>query len=190
MNRVKAMPIVAVILLCFGCASIVSKSSWPVTINSNPSGATVNVKNKHGIAIHTATTPATIVLESGDGYFSSANYSFYFEKDGYSTSMASLSGNMNGWYIGNLLFGGVIGFLVVDPLTGAMYKLDNAVYGNLIQNPTAPKVDVQTNITTNTVAPKNGDVVEQLKKLKELKDAGILNDDEYEKRRNALVDKL
>ncbi len=184
------MPIIALILLCFGCASIVSKSSWPVTINSNPSGATVSVKNKHGVAIHTATTPATIVLESGDGYFSSANYSFCFEKDGYSTSMASLSGSMNGWYIGNLLFGGLIGFLVVDPLTGSMYKLDNAVYGNLIQNPTAPKVDIQANLSTNAVAPKNEEVVEHLKKLKELKDAGILNEDEYENRRKTLVDKL
>ena len=27
---------------------------------------------------------------------------------------------MNGWYIGNILFGGLIGFLIVDPLTGAM----------------------------------------------------------------------
>lgn len=32
---------------------------------------------------------------------------------------------VNGWYIGgNLLFGGVIGWLIVDPATGAMWKLD------------------------------------------------------------------
>src|SRR5436305_14092712 len=31
---------------------------------------------------------------------------------------------INGWYFGNLAFGGVIGMLVVDPLTGAMYTLE------------------------------------------------------------------
>lgn len=30
---------------------------------------------------------------------------------------------MNGWYIGNLLFGGIIGLLIVDPATGAMWTL-------------------------------------------------------------------
>jgi hypothetical protein len=30
---------------------------------------------------------------------------------------------VSGWYFGNLLFGGVIGMLIVDPLTGAMYNL-------------------------------------------------------------------
>ncbi|MEW6291598.1 MAG: hypothetical protein AB1545_17315, partial [Thermodesulfobacteriota bacterium] len=30
----------------------------------------------------------------------------------------------NGWYIlGNLLFGGLIGYLIVDPATGAMWNL-------------------------------------------------------------------
>jgi hypothetical protein len=31
---------------------------------------------------------------------------------------------MSGWYIGNILFGGLIGMLVVDPQTGAMYRLE------------------------------------------------------------------
>lgn len=30
---------------------------------------------------------------------------------------------MDGWYFGNILFGGLIGFLIVDPATGAMYTL-------------------------------------------------------------------
>lgn len=42
---------------------------------------------------------------------------------------------MDGWYIGNLLFGGLIGMLIVDPATGAMYKLDDSVYATLPVNP-------------------------------------------------------
>jgi len=31
--------------------------------------------------------------------------------------------SISGWYWGNILFGGLIGMLIVDPITGAMYKL-------------------------------------------------------------------
>ncbi len=34
-----------------------------------------------------------------------------------------LEATLDGWYIGNIIFGGLIGFLIVDPLTGAMWKL-------------------------------------------------------------------
>jgi hypothetical protein len=37
--------------------------------------------------------------------------------------MGSVDCNVNGWYIDNNLFGGLIGMLIVDPITGAMYKL-------------------------------------------------------------------
>jgi len=32
--------------------------------------------------------------------------------------------SVNGWYFGNLFIGGLIGMLIVDPATGAMYRLD------------------------------------------------------------------
>jgi hypothetical protein len=31
---------------------------------------------------------------------------------------------INGWYVGNIVFGGLIGWLIVDPLTGAMWTLN------------------------------------------------------------------
>jgi len=30
---------------------------------------------------------------------------------------------LSGWYWGNILFGGLIGVLIVDPITGKMWKL-------------------------------------------------------------------
>ncbi len=30
---------------------------------------------------------------------------------------------MNGWYAGNIVFGGLIGILIVDPATGAMWDI-------------------------------------------------------------------
>ena len=41
---------------------------------------------------------------------------------------------MDGWYIGNILFGGLIGMLIVDPATGAMYNLPDRVDINLDQD--------------------------------------------------------
>jgi hypothetical protein len=34
-----------------------------------------------------------------------------------------VEGQVNGWYFGNIIFGGLIGLLAVDPATGAMYTL-------------------------------------------------------------------
>lgn len=38
-----------------------------------------------------------------------------------------LSADISGWYFGNILFGGLIGMLIVDPATGAMWKLPENV---------------------------------------------------------------
>jgi hypothetical protein len=35
----------------------------------------------------------------------------------------NLHSSVSGWYFGNVVFGGLIGMLIVDPLTGAMYNL-------------------------------------------------------------------
>ncbi len=33
---------------------------------------------------------------------------------------------LNGWYFGNIIFGGIVlGMLIVDPLSGAMFTLDS-----------------------------------------------------------------
>jgi hypothetical protein len=42
---------------------------------------------------------------------------------------------INGWYVGNIVFGGFIGWLIVDPLTGAMWALDTEhVNGTLAEH--------------------------------------------------------
>lgn len=32
---------------------------------------------------------------------------------------------VDGWYFGNLLLGGFLGMLIIDPATGAMWKIEN-----------------------------------------------------------------
>lgn len=114
------------------CASIVSKSSYPVTIASNPPGATFTLKKLNGMAMSTGVTPATIILSSSSGYFQPAHYVVEFTRKGVTQSVP-LNASINGWYFGNLLFGTIIGMLIVDPATGAMWRLDDTVIATFNQ---------------------------------------------------------
>lgn len=194
-KKATSLVLCAGIAMTTGCASIVSKSQYPVMINSNPSGATVTIKNKRGVDVQKATTPATVTLAASAGFFSPANYSFQFEKEGCFPASTSLSAGMDGWYIGNILFGGLIGILIVDPATGAMWKLDDTVYGNLSPDPNYKAVTPPvTSPAAEPVAPPQKEasqsISDQLKQLKDLKESGVLTDDEYETKRKTLVEQL
>lgn len=112
-----------------GCASIVSKSDWPVTVQTKPSGAKCVISKSDGMGVQTGESPMTVSLHSSRGYFSAAQYLVKCDKDGFSPAQRSLEAGINGWWYfgGNLIFGGLIGWFIVDPLTGAMWKLDESV---------------------------------------------------------------
>lgn len=120
---------------CFAmtaCCSIVSKSTYPVTISSNPPGANFTLKKVNGLAMATGVTPATITLNSSSGYFQPAKYVIEFSRKGV-TQTVPINATINGWYFANLLFGGLIGLLIVDPATGAMWRLDDNVIATFNQ---------------------------------------------------------
>jgi hypothetical protein len=71
-----------------------------------------------------------------------------------------------------------------------MWKLDDHVFGNLSENPSAPKPSVFSGQIPAKNVPPADNIAARLKSLKELKDSGILNGEEYESRRKALVSKL
>lgn len=121
------MAVCATALLTTSCASIVSKSSWPIMISSNPSEAKITITDKKGVDIYTGVTPTSIKLKSGSGFFGKARYQVKLEKEGFQTKTVPIEFKLNGWYFGNILFGGFIGLLIVDPATGAMYRLETEV---------------------------------------------------------------
>ena len=121
------MRLIAVVVSLFllsGCASIVSGGPQVVTINSNPSGAKMTLCNERtGQCMSTGKTPYTATLERSQGFFKPAHYSIRCEKIGYMPAQQSLDAGLNGWYFGNIVFGGLIGMLIVDPATGAMWDI-------------------------------------------------------------------
>ena len=153
-NRVLAF-VVASTLLLNSCASIVSKSNYPISINSTPSDAKISITNKKGIEIFKGATPANLKLKSGAGFFSKASYQVKFEKDGYETKIVPINFKLDGWYIGNIIFGGVIGFLIVDPATGAMYKLDTEFVNETLVKSASTTENEELKIYTFNEIPSN-----------------------------------
>ena len=112
------------ILSLAACASIVSDSKGVVTISSNPTAAEISIADQSGVEVHRGTTPATITLDASAGYFDGQEYTITFSRDGYDPTTVKVDSTINGWYVGNIVFGGLIGWLIVDPLTGAMWALE------------------------------------------------------------------
>jgi hypothetical protein len=101
----------ALTLLVSSCATIVSGSKQNVKFSSNPSTATIFIDE-----VEVGKTPFEIKLAR------KSQHSVMLKLDGYQTYETKLTKKFNGWYIGNILIGGIIG-LIIDPITGAMYNL-------------------------------------------------------------------
>lgn len=107
-----------------GCATIVSKTNWPLAIDSKPEGAQVSIINKKGKEVYSGRTPAVTTLRSGSGFFGKESYTVTLTHKGVEKRTINVECKVNGWYFGNFLLGGLIGLLIVDPATGAMYRLE------------------------------------------------------------------
>lgn len=129
----KAILVCALLNGLSGCSSIVSKSEYAVAIASNPDTANFIVVNKAGQQVHSGVTPATVTLKSSSGYFKGETYTVTFRKEGYPDKIFTMTSAVDGWYFGNILFGGLIGMLIVDPITGAMYNLPKRIDVSLDQ---------------------------------------------------------
>lgn len=111
-----------------GCASIIGKSNYPVTVRSEPAGAAIVIKNGAGAIVHQGVTPSTVTLASGAGFFQGENYTLTFTMEGFPERSTVIERSISGWYFGNILFGGFIGMLIVDPATGAMWTLNTDIH--------------------------------------------------------------
>jgi hypothetical protein len=107
-----------------GCATIVHSGPREIPVQSVPPGAKVSIYDRDNNLVETNTTPFVASLKPSAGYFKSQSYRLVFQMPGYSNSEVDLSSAVSGWYWGNLLFGGLIGMLAVDPATGAMFNLE------------------------------------------------------------------
>jgi hypothetical protein len=61
-----------------------------------------------------------------------ARYEIAVEKPGYQLYVIILQAELEKQYVGNVAVRGPLGFLVIDPLTGAMYALPSRLHAVLI----------------------------------------------------------
>lgn len=113
----------ALVILVSSCATIFTPTKYQVAFNTTPEGAGITIENREGKVIFEGTTPTTVKLKSSAGYMKKEEYKITFTKDGYDQKVVHISAELDGWYIGNILLGGFPGMLIVDPLSGAMYKI-------------------------------------------------------------------
>ena len=128
------------LLVCSGCATIMSGTTQPIHLYSSPNEARVYMRKcltaktdavyakrwpsqieardsiKTGPETFVVTTPGVIIL--------SRKYSVIlrFEKEGYYATEILIERKMDPWFWGNCLFGGLFG-MVIDADTGASKKL-------------------------------------------------------------------
>lgn len=108
-----------------GCATIMGNPTHVMPISSTPSEATVLITDEKGIEIFKGLTPTSVtLLKSNGSYWGKKSYTVKISKAGNDTQSIPVTASASGWYIGgNIIFGGLIGWFIVDPLNGHMYNL-------------------------------------------------------------------
>ncbi|HKO88139.1 MAG TPA: hypothetical protein VJU83_06420 [Burkholderiales bacterium] len=118
-----------------GCASIMENGgTQDLKITSVPEGAAVSVFTKKGEVAHTGRTPVVFSMERSAGFFDPETYTILIRKRGYAPQEITLESIPSGWYAGNVVFGGLLGLLVVDPWTGGIYKLEPDEQSKALRN--------------------------------------------------------
>ena len=105
-----------------GCSSILSGAHKTINVTSNPVGAQVDIFDGNNTMVAQGKTPFPVTLKRGAGYFKPAQYEFKGSLPDKPTKVVGYKNGINGWYWGNILLGGLIGMVIVDPITGAMWE--------------------------------------------------------------------
>lgn len=94
-----------------GCSTIMNGDIVEVPVKTTPSGATLELNGKR------YTSPAVVLVPRGEG-----DFNLHIEKKGYQSVDILLRESVDGWFWGNFLFGGVVGF-AVDFISGDAFDI-------------------------------------------------------------------
>ncbi len=119
--------------LLSSCATVMRENSQSIPIKANVDKVDIKLVDKNGQTIFEGQTPTTVNLKTSlSGYFNPQKYTVIASKDGFKTQTTVIDWHVSGWYwAGNLIIGGLIGYLIIDPTTGDMYYLDEEVNLNM-----------------------------------------------------------
>jgi len=121
--------IVASLLLTSSCATVIKGGRETISFSSIPHGAVLEISDKSNMPVARIVTPSVVTLKKGSGFFSGQTYVVNATKEGYMPTGCRIETNLN---VGAYVFGniglsfvgaGLLGFVLVDPLSGAMWNL-------------------------------------------------------------------
>jgi hypothetical protein len=171
MKRVTVLILLVLCAYCFmGCATTIRGQQQYVPINSDPVGAQVKINGASK-----GYTPVVVPISRRDVPIVT------IESDGYKTYEIALNRTRAPWGMLNLLFGPFAWFgLIPDLIMDANVTFEPETIDIKL-------VKIQTKLLSPKETPDN---LETLKKLKELKDLGIITETEYEAKRKAIVERI
>lgn len=118
--------ILVITLVTSGCATIFNwHHKGTVHIVSSQPNTIVEVYNR-GQYVGSLLAPFNYEIRSSPGYFKRAAYEFKFVKEGFESVAERRQARFSAWYWWNILLGGAVGMLIVDPLSGSMYWIDTS----------------------------------------------------------------
>ena len=120
-SMISKMGIILLALLMTNCAAIIHGNKQLVNFSSQPSGAKVYIDGKDY-----GTTPTSVELKrigrlKGESTVKK-EYNVKIDLEGYYPYEIKVKRTVDGWFFGNLIFGGLVG-IIIDAASGSMYKL-------------------------------------------------------------------
>ena len=157
------------LVILTGCASITESKNQSMSVSTGDViGAMCTLSNSKG-SYYVNSTPGSVMVRNACDQLTVS-----CQKDGYvpaNAAAGSIQDKSKGMAWGNIIFGGIIG-IAVDRKTGAgcNYPQQNIIY---------PMMKVsKDNVSTN---------VQKLKDLKELLDAGVISQEEFERAKKQVL---
>lgn len=156
----KKFLVAAAAVLLFGCATIVRNDEQLVNIQSNVEWAKIEIMKSNGEVVWSGYAPSTVLLNAADyGMFNPQKYTIRATKEGYGTAFAEIDWHVSMWYVfGNLFSWGIFGWLIVDPISGDMFYLDDTAYLNLGYDPAAHRELEASKSLEKSYGPENREV--------------------------------
>jgi hypothetical protein len=141
----RSLALLPLLGLLAGCATFVNGSTSPLSVTSPEPNATLTILDETNHVVFSGTMPATIDLQTGKGFFGRKSYTVKVISEGGAEQVFPVKTSVSWWYLlGNMVSFGPIGWLIIDPATGAMWTLDRteiAAQGRTAQlDPGAGKV--------------------------------------------------
>ncbi len=124
------LSIAAVVLMSSGCATVVSKKQYAVTVDNQPGPTYFSIYNRRNELVSQGLTPQQVTLDAKAAPFVPARYSVVLAGEGSATQTQTVKAGFDPWTIGNIAIGGGLG-AIVDGASGAMFTLPPTVTGNV-----------------------------------------------------------